>query len=464
MERYIGIDVHQASCTVAVLSETGRQLRVMVVETNGEALVGTIRSVAGRRHVVLEEGTQAGWLVGVLQGHAAEVVVAQVAASRGQKSDERDAYGLAEALRVGTIQRVFKDPHCFRDLGQRARVYRMLTGDLVRIKNRLKSLFRARAITAAGQKLYNPCHRAEWLGKLDSASCLVAEPLFEQLDAVRELQLRAQCAMVETSHRHPVSRRLETIPGLGSIRVAQLLPIVVTPSRFRTRRQLWVPTNCLAASVGHPDRSRWSAARSLQAVQDLQRRGWQHHGSEHHPLEAVRAGEAIGTEGPVQQVSPGCPARLRCGTRSAGQHIGGPLLPLGLAPSPGTGHHRVAPGGTRCQHSVVQHLVLVGWGDQGRQPLDQLHAGEHDRHGPIRPGPLQLDPHRTILLLLHPVSSQRGAGDVPAQSLQSPAIPGTHRHTGMHGVAVAGGTSCWELVRSSAQQLDSAGPAPPLDS
>ncbi len=239
MERYIGIDVHQASCTVAVLSETGRQLRVMVVETNGEALVGTIRSVAGRRHVVLEEGTQAGWLVGVLQGHAAEVVVAQVAASRGQKSDERDAYGLAEALRVGTIQRVFKDPHCFRDLGQRARVYRMLTGDLVRIKNRLKSLFRARAITAAGQKLYNPCHRAEWLGKLDSASCLVAEPLFEQLDAVRELQLRAQCAMVETSHRHPVSRRLETIPGLGSIRVAQLLPIVVTPSRFRTRRQLW---------------------------------------------------------------------------------------------------------------------------------------------------------------------------------------------------------------------------------
>jgi len=32
---------------------------------------------------------------------------------------------------------------------------------------------------------------------------------------------------------------LQTAPGLGPIRVARLLPIVVTPHRFRTKRQFW---------------------------------------------------------------------------------------------------------------------------------------------------------------------------------------------------------------------------------
>ncbi len=32
---------------------------------------------------------------------------------------------------------------------------------------------------------------------------------------------------------------MQTAPGLGPIRTAQLVPIVVTPHRFRTRRQFW---------------------------------------------------------------------------------------------------------------------------------------------------------------------------------------------------------------------------------
>ena len=39
MERYIGMDVHAASCTLAVISEKGRKLKDFPVETNGQALV-----------------------------------------------------------------------------------------------------------------------------------------------------------------------------------------------------------------------------------------------------------------------------------------------------------------------------------------------------------------------------------------------------------------------------------------
>ncbi len=58
MERYVGMDVHAASCTLAVISDTGRKLRDFPVETNGQALVEAIRMIPGHKHRVFEEGLQ----------------------------------------------------------------------------------------------------------------------------------------------------------------------------------------------------------------------------------------------------------------------------------------------------------------------------------------------------------------------------------------------------------------------
>ncbi len=44
MERYIGMDVHAASCTLAVISQTGKRLKDFPVETNGQALVEAVRT------------------------------------------------------------------------------------------------------------------------------------------------------------------------------------------------------------------------------------------------------------------------------------------------------------------------------------------------------------------------------------------------------------------------------------
>jgi transposase len=53
------------------------------------------------------------------------------------------------------------------------------------------------------------------------------------------LKCEAERELVAEARRHGISRVLATAPGLGPIRVAQLLPIVVTPHRFRTRSQFW---------------------------------------------------------------------------------------------------------------------------------------------------------------------------------------------------------------------------------
>ena len=58
MERYIGLDAHGKSCTFGVVGPSGRKLRHDVVETNGSALVSYLRSIPGRKHLCLEEGTQ----------------------------------------------------------------------------------------------------------------------------------------------------------------------------------------------------------------------------------------------------------------------------------------------------------------------------------------------------------------------------------------------------------------------
>jgi hypothetical protein len=57
MERYIGMDVHAASCTLAVISEKGRKLKDFPVETNGQALVEAVRMIPGHKHLVMEKAT-----------------------------------------------------------------------------------------------------------------------------------------------------------------------------------------------------------------------------------------------------------------------------------------------------------------------------------------------------------------------------------------------------------------------
>jgi hypothetical protein len=102
MERYIGLDDHSTSCTLAVLSPNGKRLASQVVETNGRALVNFIQAIPQDRYLCMEEGTRSSWLYELLCPHVHELVVLGAAQKRsGQKSDKLDAFGMAEKIRVG---------------------------------------------------------------------------------------------------------------------------------------------------------------------------------------------------------------------------------------------------------------------------------------------------------------------------------------------------------------------------
>ena len=240
MERYIGLDPHGTSCTFGVIGPSGRKLRHEVVETNGAALVSYLRSIPGRKHLCLEEGTQSAWLYEILSPHVEEIVVAGISESRGQKSDVLDAFQRAEELRTGTIKKpVFKAPRLYSRLRELARVHSMLVRDVVRVQGRLKAMYRSRGVATPGKSVYGPRERDRWLRQLPVSSRWATEKLHEEYDLLLELKREAEQELVAEARKHRISRVLATAPGLGPIRVAQLLPIVVTPHRFRTRSQFW---------------------------------------------------------------------------------------------------------------------------------------------------------------------------------------------------------------------------------
>ena len=75
------------------------------------------------------------------------------------------------------------------------------------------------------------------------------QPLFDALiegdqDLVlatkdRIFEKEAEADLLQEAKKHRIVRILETAPGFGPIRAARLAPIVVTPHRFRTKRQFW---------------------------------------------------------------------------------------------------------------------------------------------------------------------------------------------------------------------------------
>jgi len=240
MDRFLGLDAHSHSCTLGVVGPSGRRLGSRVVETNGAALVETVRSFSGRLHLCLEEGELSGWLHELLEPHVEEVVVTVPRPTKGRSKDDlRDAFSRAEELRRGAITtRVYKAPVHMMALKSAVRAYSMAVRDLSRAKNRLKAVCRSRGVLA-DSGIYDPTRRAKWLEQLPPAQRTLAEWLAKEHDALVPLRDEAERWLLEEAKAHPIIRKLATAPGMGPIRTAQMVAIVANPHRFRTRQQFW---------------------------------------------------------------------------------------------------------------------------------------------------------------------------------------------------------------------------------
>jgi transposase len=242
--KYVGMDVHKAITVIVVLNALGQMESHSKVRTKAENICDFFRGLSGKVEVVFEEGTHSAWLYKMLKPLVASVTVCDPRHNKligdGNKSDDEDAETLAQLLRMSAVKAVYKGDQQQQQLKELCRAYDNLVEDSTRTQNRLKAIYRGRGIDCPGHAIYRTDQRTEWLAKLlDEAARFRAASLLEQLDSISHLRKQAKQRLVAQARRHPDYPLLMKLPGFGPVRTAQLIAIVGTPYRFRTKRQFW---------------------------------------------------------------------------------------------------------------------------------------------------------------------------------------------------------------------------------
>jgi transposase len=242
--KYIGMDVHKESISIAVRNAAGKIVMECVIETKASMILQFIDGLRGDVQVTFEEGTWAAWLYDLLKPRVTKVVVCDPRRNallrEGNQNDRVDARKLAELLHHNQLRPVYHGDHGLRTLKELVRSYLTITQDLSRVMTRVKAIYRSWAIPCSGKQVYAPRHRATWLGKISEAGVRRrAEFYYQQLDALRCLRQEVRRDLLTESKKHQAWKQLCQIPSIGPIRAAELLGILQTPHRFRTKRQLW---------------------------------------------------------------------------------------------------------------------------------------------------------------------------------------------------------------------------------
>jgi transposase len=158
----------------------------------------------------------------------------------GNKNGRIDARKVSELLYLNKLSPVYHGEPGIRTLKKLARSDIAITRDLTRVMSRLKAIYRSWAIPCAGQQVYAPRYRSEWLARIREAAVRRrAELYYQQFDILAALRQQARRELLAEARKHPAMRLLRQIPSIGPLRAALLIALMQTPNRFRTKRQLW---------------------------------------------------------------------------------------------------------------------------------------------------------------------------------------------------------------------------------
>src|ERR1700694_975008 len=244
-EKHIGLDVHQATISVAVMASMVKMIMESILETKAATILEFVAGLRGTLSVTFEEGTWAAWLYDLLKPHVDELVVCnprKIALLKdGNKSDRIDARKLADRLRLNDLKPVYHGETGVRMLRELARSYLNLVKDQTRVMNRLKAMYRSWAIPCGGRDVYYARHRAEWLGKIREAGVRRrAEHLYQQLDMLQHLRQQARRELLAESRQHPITAKLRqiTYPIACELRLhpCQAAPTALLPIRDKSLR------------------------------------------------------------------------------------------------------------------------------------------------------------------------------------------------------------------------------------
>ena len=154
--KYIGMDVHKETISIAVMNSAGKLLMESIIETKASTILQFVAGLRGDLQITFEEGTWAAWLYDLLKPQVQVLVCdprRNALLKEGNKSDKVDARKLADLLRTGMLRPVYHGENGLGTLRELGRSYQTISQDLNRVMNRLKALYRGWGIACAGTQV-----------------------------------------------------------------------------------------------------------------------------------------------------------------------------------------------------------------------------------------------------------------------------------------------------------------------
>jgi transposase len=106
--KYIGMDVHKESISIAVRNAVGKIIMESVIETKASMILEFVEGLRGDVHVTLEEGTWSAWWYDLLKPRVTRLVVCDprrnALLQEGNQNDRVDARKLAELLQNNQLR------------------------------------------------------------------------------------------------------------------------------------------------------------------------------------------------------------------------------------------------------------------------------------------------------------------------------------------------------------------------
>jgi len=240
MKHYVGLDVSQKETSICIVDESGRPIHQGRVKSDPGVLAAVIaRKAPNAERVGLETGAMSSWLWHELKRTGLPIVCidarhAHAALSvRMNKSDENDARGLAELVRVGWYREVAVKS----EESQAARSILVCRSRLVRVRrdleNQMRSMLKECGLlfprAAGGQfqrRVGDLITDGHALGPILRPLLSVHKQTCGELEKI-DRTIRQLARADETT------RRLMTVPGIGVVTALTYRHTIDDPTRFQ---------------------------------------------------------------------------------------------------------------------------------------------------------------------------------------------------------------------------------------
>ena len=244
--KYLGLDAHSSTCTLACLSNRGKRLGYEKFSTSAKNLISAVTAIKGKKILAVEESHLAAWVKATVSPYVDKLVVCDPKHNKWISHDDHaddkvDATKLADLLRGGYLKEIYhpdEKGECLRSLFLH---YYDLNHQIVRFKCKLKAEFRQLAIPTKGGGIYNPKKRSEWLALLEGKPYvqLQVNQDFQMIDMLEKMKVITYAKMVQLAKKDKAFSLLCSIPGVGNVVATGYLALIVTPYRFSRKNKLW---------------------------------------------------------------------------------------------------------------------------------------------------------------------------------------------------------------------------------